>query len=185
MKQKQDFIQLGFIRGAHALRGHLAVHVFSGEESSVVDYGPLFNADGSKSYEFKVTGVKQGDFLCTLPGVTDRNAAEALKGTRLYVPADALPELDEDEFYIKDLVGLTVLGTDGTELGKVKEVSSFGAHDALEIAFIHTGEIPLEKPQTEFILFTKQNVPELSLAAGTLTVDIPVGLFENPEKDAD
>lgn len=183
MTPKPDFIQLGFIRGAHALKGHVAVHAFSGEEESLVDYGPLYNADGSQRFEFTVTGVKQGDFLCTLPGVTDRNAAEALKGTRLYVPASALPELDEDEFYIKDLIGLTALDSDGLMLGKIRDVAAFGGNDALEIDFVHNGHAPLPAPQSEFVLFTRQNVPDVNLTAGTITLEIPVGLFEMPEKE--
>jgi len=182
---KPEFIQLGFIRGAHALKGHINVHVFSGEEESLVGYGPLCNSDGTKFFDFTITGFKQGDFMCSLPGVTDRNAAEALKGTKLYVPASALPELDEDEFYIKDLIGLTALTVTGVVLGKVKDVNTFGGNDALEIDFIHDGQNPLEKPQSEFILFTRQNVPEVNLTASTVIIDIPVGLFEVPEKDAD
>lgn len=185
MTSKQDFIQLGFIRGAHALKGQVAVHAFSGEEESLVDYGPLYTADGSQSFEFEVIGVKQGDFLCKIKGINDRNAAEALKGTRLYVPADALPELPEDEFYIKDLIGLSVLSADGTLLGKIKDVTGFGEYDALDITFTHNGHAPLEKPQNEFLLFTKINVPDVNLVAGTVTVDLPAGLFEPAEKDAD
>jgi 16S rRNA processing protein RimM len=177
MTKSDELIQIGFIRGAHALKGQITVHAFSGDEESLTGYGLLFNADRSQSFVFKITGVKQGDFMCSVPGVTDRNAAEALKGTKLYVPASALPETDEDEFYIKDLIGLTALHLNGTVLGTVKNVDSFGAHDALEIEFIHDGQNALPNMQSEFILFTKQNVPELNLAAGTITVDLPDGIF--------
>jgi 16S rRNA processing protein RimM len=185
MTKPDEMIQLGFIRGAHALKGQINVHVFSGEEESLTGYGPLFNADGTKTFNFTVTGVKQGDFMCSLPDVTDRNAAEALKGTKLYVPASALPQLDEDEFYIKDLIGLTVLDPHGTTLGLIKSVDSFGKHDALEIEFTHDGHQALPSPRSEYILFTKQNVPDLNLTAGTVTVDLPDGIFLElkPEKD--
>jgi 16S rRNA processing protein RimM len=159
------------------------VHIFSGNETSLTDYGPLLNADGSKPFEFKVVGVKQGDFLCSLKGVNDRNAAEALKGTRLYIPASSLPELPEDEFYFKDLIGLTVLDAKGTILGIVKNVDTFANNDALDIEFIHTGIEPLPKPQNEFILFTKQNVPEVNMTAKTLIVELPHGVFNEPQPD--
>jgi 16S rRNA processing protein RimM len=181
----KDFVQIGFIRGAHALKGHVSVHVFSDNEEALSEYGPVYDATGTKTFEFTVTGIKQGDYLCTLPGVTDRNASEALKGTKLFLPNDALPETEEDEFYIKDLIGLTALHADGTTLGKIKNVTDFGAHDALEIEFVHDGHQELASPQTEFILFTKQNVPELNIAAGTLLVDVPEGLFAPAEPDAD
>lgn len=182
MTKDDDLIQLGFIRGAHALKGQVVVHLFSGNEDGLSEYGPLLTADRKKSYEFQVVGDKGSDFICEVDGVTDRNAAEALKGTKLFVPASALPELDENEFYIKDLIGLTALDGAGTELGKVKDVASFGYHDALEIAFIHTGHEELDRPRLEYLLFTKENVPDLNLAAGTLTVNLPHGLFDTPEE---
>lgn len=185
MTKPDDLLHVGFIRGAHALKGIVNVHVFSGEEETLTEYGPLYTQDGSKMFEFEVTGLKQGDFMCAIDGVNDRNAAEALKGTKLYIPASALPELDEDDFYVKDLIGLTALSTDGITLGKIKDVTNFGEHDALEITFIHTGTEELAVPQNEYILFTKQNVPELSLAAGTITVDVPHGLFEIVDKHSD
>jgi len=183
MTSDSDLIQLGFIRGAHALKGQVAVHIFSGNEDALTEYGPLYTADRSKSFQFKVVGDKGDDFLCQLDGVTERNGAEALKGTKLYVPASALPELDEDEFYIKDLIGMTVLDPSGVTLGRVKEVSNFGAHDALEIEFSHNGVETLPRTQIEYVLFTKANVPELNLTARTMTLNLPHGLFDIPEKE--
>lgn len=186
MTQPTDLIQLGFIRGAHALKGQVIVHVFSGQPESLTAYGPLFNADGSKSYNFTVTGAKTGaDFLCKLEGVNDRNQAEEMRGTRLFVPASALPETDEDEFYIKDLMNLTALGTNGAELGKVLNVTTIGSHDALEVEFHHDGTNPLPAPRVEYILFTKQAVPDLNLTAGTVTIDLPEDLFGEAKPEAE
>lgn len=177
------FVQLGFIRGAHGLRGNVVVHVFSGDRQSLTVYGPLCSADGKKSYKFKVTGEKQGDFLCTLENVTDRNQAEDLKGTKLYVPASTLPEPDEDDFYIKDLIGLKVIDAKNTHLGEVINVTSFGPHDALEIRFVHDGSVSLETPQSEYILFTRDNVPLVDIKTKTVTVNIPDGLFQQPAEE--
>jgi 16S rRNA processing protein RimM len=65
--------------------------------------------------------------------VTDRNAAEALRGTELTVPRSALPPLEDGEYYHVDLIGLTCLSEDGTQIGLVSTVENFGAGDILEI----------------------------------------------------
>ncbi len=178
---RNDMVQIGFIRGAHALKGHVVVHVFSDNEEALTEYGPVYNADQSKQYEFQVTGDKGADFLCLVNGIKDRNGAEALRGVKLFIPADALPETDEDEFYIKDLIGLTVLNEQNIVLGKIMNVVDFVHHDALDIEFVHDGTQELDKKQNEFILFTKENVPDLNIAAGTVTVNLPLGLFDKPD----
>lgn len=182
MTQKPDLIEIAFIRGAHGLRGQVMVHAHSLEEESLTGYGPLSSLDGSRQFKLKVTGVKGKDFICAIDGVNDRNAAEALRGTKLFIAADKLPETEEGEYYIKDLEGLSAVTLEGVTVGKVLHVTNFGVHDALEIRFIHDGQKPLEKPQTEFLLFTDENVPEVDLDNGIVTVNLPIGLLEMPEK---
>ena len=65
--------------------------------------------------------------------VSDRNAAEALRGVELTVPREALPPLGEDEYYHADLIGLPCVSTEGEDLGKCVAVENFGAGDVLEI----------------------------------------------------
>jgi 16S rRNA processing protein RimM len=65
--------------------------------------------------------------------VTDRNAAEALRGTELSVPRSALPPLEEGEYYHADIIGLSAIASDGEELGHVVLIENFGAGDVLEI----------------------------------------------------
>ena len=66
--------------------------------------------------------------------VATREDAEALRGLDLYMPRDALPAPDEDEFYFADLIGLAAVSPDGEALGPIKCVQNFGAGDLLEIA---------------------------------------------------
>ena len=65
--------------------------------------------------------------------ITDRNRAEELKWAEVSVPADELPEMDEDEFYTADLIGLTVEDESGKVLGKVDSIFPSPAHDILVI----------------------------------------------------
>ena len=65
--------------------------------------------------------------------ITDRNGAEAARGTELSVPRSALPPLDEDEFYHIDIIGLRCVSDQGEELGKLFAIYEFGAGDVIEI----------------------------------------------------
>ena len=65
--------------------------------------------------------------------VKDRNAAEALRGTELTVPRDALPLLGDGEYYHADLIGLPVESAAGGVVGRVVAVDNFGAGDVIEI----------------------------------------------------
>lgn len=102
-----------------------------------------------------------------LDGVGDRNAAEALKGLRLYVARSELPEADEDEFYHADLLGLKVVMVEGgAEVGTVKAIIPAGATEVLEIDR-GPGEYTLLVP------FTRAVVPEIDIKAGWLSIDPP------------
>ena len=102
-----------------------------------------------------------------LDGVGDRNAAEALKGLRLYVARSELPEADEDEFYHADLLGLKVVMVEGgAEVGTVRAIIPAGATEGLEIDR-GPGEYTLLVP------FTRAVVPEIDIKAGWLSIDPP------------
>ena len=103
--------------------------------------------------------------IAALDGVADRNAAEGLRGLRLYVAKDVLPPPDEDEFYHADLLGLEAV-QDGEPVGTVRSVIPAGETEVLEIDR-GLGE------QSLLVPFTRAAVPEIDLAGGRLTIDPP------------
>jgi 16S rRNA processing protein RimM len=105
--------------------------------------------------------------------VTDRNAAEALRGLRLYVPRAALPAPEAGEYYHHYLVGLTAVLVSGETLGTVEAVHNFGAGDLLDIARTDGGSV--------VVPFTNAVVPTVDLAAGRLVIDPPEGLLDGEE----
>ena len=121
----QELIFVGAITGVRGLKGEVRIKSFTADPKAISSYGDVFEENGRKSYTIKITGQAKGQVLARLGGIADRTAAEALKGTRLYVPKSALPEPEEDEFYFDDLVGLRADLVDGGELvsGIVEEVS--------------------------------------------------------------
>jgi 16S rRNA processing protein RimM len=100
--------------------------------------------------------------------ITDRNEAECLTNTELFVPRDALPAPDDDEFYFADLIGLAALTDEGAALGTIATVHDFGAGASLELS---TGAL---------IPFTKAAVPHIDLTAGVVTIIPPTELVAEP-----
>jgi 16S rRNA processing protein RimM len=172
-------VLMGIITGAHGVRGEVRVKSFTAEPKAIAGYGPLEDEGGARRFALAIRGAVKGVLIARLDAITDRNAAERLKGTRLYLPRAALPEPGEDEFYHADLVGLAVVLKDGTEFGRVRAVLDFGAGDSLEVEKSAGGAV--------IVPFTAAVVPVVDVAAGRLVVDPPDGLLDNrpvePETD--
>ncbi len=113
-----------------------------------------------------LTGALKGGFAARLSGVGSREAADALRGVRLFADRGKLPPLNEGEFYHADLVGLDVVDTGGAPLGTVRAVLNHGAGDLLEIA-------PAGGGQTFLLSFTRAAVPNVDLATRRIVVDPP------------
>lgn len=172
-----DRVLVGVIVGAHGIRGDVKVKSFTGEPEGVAAYGPVQTESGQRTFALRVKGVAKGTVICAVKGVADRNAAEALKGTRLYLPRTALPpqQLEEDEYYQADLVGLTVEMADGSgTVGTVAAVYDFGAGDILEVTPVDGGLT--RKPV--LVPFTRAVVPVVDIAAKRLVIDPPAGLID-------
>ena len=154
------------IAGAFGVRGEVRLKSFTAEPEAVARYGPLLAQDGRA---FEATGLRpiKGGFAARLTGVATREEAEALRGTRLSVARERLPDLPSDEFYHADLIGLAVHDPGGAEIGRVTAVLEFGAGDILEIA--------LPGGRTAMLPFTRETVPTIDLAAGRLIADPPEG----------
>ena len=108
------------------------------------------------------------DFLVArIAGVDDRDAAEKLTNTDLFVPRERLPAIEEeDTFYHADLIGCAAVTADGKAFGTVSALHNFGAGDIVEIA-------PEGGGQTLMLPFTETTVPEIDLAARKIVVVPP------------
>jgi len=159
-----DRVCLGVVVGAQGVRGEVRIKAFTEDPLDVDAYGPVTDEPGEKTLRLSVRGRAKGAVVARIDGIADRNAAEALKGTLLYVPRDRLPEPENaDTFYHADLVGLEARTPDGAPLGAVVAVFDHGAGDVLDILRVDG------KPAS--VPFTKAVVPEVNLAEGYLVVD--------------
>jgi len=99
-------------------------------------------------------------------GIDDRNAAEALRGARVFVPRSSFPSTTEDEYYWVDLIGLAVVNREGIALGEVRELMSTGPQTVLVLGYEEDG-----KAQERMIPFVSAFVDKVDLPARRITVD--------------
>ena len=164
-EQAADLLQVGVITGPHGVRGLVKVKSFTADPSDLTAYGALTDETGDAAFGLDVRGEVKGQFLVKVEGVEDRNAAELLKGLKLFIHRAALPQPEEDEFYHADLIGLETVLADGSAHGRINAVQDFGAGDLLEVALKDGG--------TVYLPFTRMVVPTVDLAAGHVVVDPP------------
>jgi 16S rRNA processing protein RimM len=112
--------------GAHGIAGEVRLKVFA------EDLGAHQVLNGGA---FTLRSVRRGNngAIARFAEVDSRDAAEALRGTQLWVSRDSLPPLEEGEYYHADLIGLAAVSDTGEPLGVVVAVENFGAGDVIEI----------------------------------------------------
>lgn len=158
-------ILLAAIIGAQGLKGQVKVKLFTATAEGLARYRVLRDAQGNR---FEVTAIrpaKDGEAVMSLSGIADRNQAEALKGTELFVSRDQLPATADEEFYHADLIGLEAQDAEGRMLGKVAAIHNYGASDVMEITRSDGDNI--------LLAFTRETVPVIDIAGGRVVVAVP------------
>ena len=169
-------VLLGAIAGAHGIRGEVTIRTFTGDPADITSYGALSDKTGARTFKLAGVRVTAKGVVARIAGVADRNAAEALRGTELYVERAALPEADAGEYYHADLIGCAAVDAAGVVIGRIVAVPNFGAGDLLEI------ETAPGRP-TDLILFTDAFVPVVDVANRRVTVVLPT--LVEPDNDDD
>ncbi|GGG41349.1 ribosome maturation factor RimM [Caldovatus sediminis] len=167
-------ILVGEIGRPHGVRGLVRLRSFTADPAAIAAYGPLTDESGTR--QFRVT--LKGDGLAEIEGVSDRDAAARLTGTRLYVERDRLPPPEEpEEFYCADLIGLVAETASGEKLGRVRAVEDYGGGPFLVLDGAPGGGERL-------VPFTRAAVPVVDLAAGRIVVEPPAEIEVRPEDAA-
>ncbi|HJO70077.1 MAG TPA: ribosome maturation factor RimM [Rhodospirillales bacterium] len=166
-------ICVGILTGARGLRGEVRIKSFTDEAADIAAYGPLTDESGVRTFQLSVSGLVKNHVVARIEGIDDRDAALALKGTRLYLAREAFPETPRDEYYHVDLIGLSAAQKDADGgpdevFGTVTAVHDFGAGDILEI--------DRGGGETIMVPFTRAVVPEVDLAGGSLVIVPPAGI---------
>jgi 16S rRNA processing protein RimM len=168
-------VQMAVIGAAHGIKGEVRVRSFTGDPAALGDYGPLQDEAGRAFEVVSVRPAKEVSIV-RFKDIATREAAEALNGTALFVDRSVLPaDLEEEEFYHSDLIGLAVRDEKGTEIGTVAGIHDFGAGDILEVA--------RKNGPSAMIPFTRAAVPEVAPAKGFVGIDsLAAGLVEEEER---
>jgi len=164
---------LGAIAGAHGVKGEVRIKTFTQEPQDIASYGPLQNEEGDATFSIVRLRPDKIGVIATIEGLQDRDAAQKLKGTRLYVKREALPQADDDTWYHADLIGLKVKGKDNKEYGVVIGVYDFGAGDVIEVA-------PGSGGESIFIPFTLDAVPVVEIEQGFIVAE-PIEIMPDDE----
>ena len=123
-------VTLAAITGAHGVTGEVRLKLF-GEGVDALSKHKSFN-EGTLTLK-KIRSDNKGGAVARFAEVSGRGEAEKLRGTVLSVSRDALPSLEEGEYYHSDLIGLAAVTDAGEAVGRVIAVHNFGATDIIEI----------------------------------------------------
>lgn len=130
---------IGRLLAPHGVRGWIKFRSFTEDPIACFDFSPwTIRSSGSPRLPVREIEVlecrEQGElFLLRLAGVDDRDQAQRLSGSDVSVPVNELPELDDSEYYWRELIGMSVRNSGGTSLGQVTDVMDNGAHDVLVV----------------------------------------------------
>ncbi len=177
MAESAQLVLVGHITGAFGVRGEVRVHSYTDDPASIAAYGPLLNERGDVVLTPKRVQTLTEGVAITAEEPMTREDAQALKGTRLFVPRARLPADEEvDEFYAVDLIGCAVSNLNGEPLGEIAAIHDFGAGDVLEVR---------DGARRWFLPFTAENAPKIDLKAKRIIADPPEALLYPERKSAE
>ncbi len=170
-----DAIEVGRIADAWGIKGWFKVLAYSASPEALFSSKRWYlqpSERGAKTFSgtglLRVREAKEHSdtVVANAQDVDDRDAAEALRGARIFVPRSSFPTAATDEFYWVDLMGLAVVNREGVALGDVKELLSTGPQTVLVLGYTE-GDQALER----MIPFVAAFVDDVDLAARRITVD--------------
>lgn len=148
-------ICVGVITSVNGVRGHVKIRSFTEKPTDIANFIHIFD-DNENVYNISIVAIKKDYVIAGIKGISNRDEAEKLRSTKLYIKRSELSEPGKDQYYHADLIGLEARSEEGVTIGIVKNLVNFGAGDILEV-YDTTSEKVVYYP------FTKQFVPEVNL----------------------
>jgi 16S rRNA processing protein RimM len=155
ISEKDDLILVGAISGAKGLKGEVLIKYFAQNPSVFKHYSYIFIGPSRDKYSIDRCSSQKENLSVTFNEINNRTEAEKLKGQEVFIEKIQLKDLNEDEWYHQDLIGLSVETLEGKKLGIIKAIYNFGAGDILEIKLINN--------KIEMIPFNKDYVLDIIL----------------------
>jgi len=128
-------VTLGKVGAVYGIKGWLKIHSFTDDQEAILDYFPWSLKLGNKIQSVEITDWRKHNngLVVKVAGIDDRDIAQKLVGSEIFVSEDALSDLPEGEFYWRDLIGMAVVTDKGYDLGQVSDIMETGANDVLVV----------------------------------------------------
>lgn len=158
-----DFLLIGRITVAFGVRGELRVALISSRPDYIPKIKQVFLGDSFQMHEVgRFHEHKANVYLLSLKDISTRDQADDLRGTDVYIRASDAAPLAEDEYFLHDLLGLTVQTATGEEIGKVSELIETGANEVLVVRQIGKADV--------LVPMVRTIVQRIDIAAGVIEV---------------
>ena len=167
----EDLLKVGVITTTHGVRGEVKVYPTTDEPERFLELDYVLLDTGRELRKLEIENVKYFKNLVILKfkGVDNINDIEKYKGRDLWIPRKEGQELEEDEYYIADLLGMSVVLEDGQEFGTLKDVMETGANDVYIIDSAEHGEVLLPA--------IKECILDVDLEKNVMTIHLMKGLI--------
>jgi 16S rRNA processing protein RimM len=166
---EDELVVVGRVGPPHGVHGAVVVQPFTDAPDERFAPGCILSA-GDETLTVAVSRWQGNRLIVQFAGISDRDAASALRGTELLVPAGSRPALDDpDDFYDTELIGLAASTVDGTPLGPVRDVVHGPAGDYLVVEVAG---------RERLVPFVAAMVPSVDVAGGRVVIDPPEGLLD-------
>ena len=168
----EDLLKVGVITTTHGVRGEVKVYPTTDEPERFLELDYVLLDTGRELRKLEIKNVKFFKNLVILKfkGVDNINDIEKYKGRDLWIPREEGQELEEDEYYIADLLGMSVVLEDGQEFGTLKDVMETGANDVYIIDPAEHGEVLLPA--------IKECILDVDLEKNVMTIHLMKGLIQ-------
>lgn len=165
--QTPHLLLVAQVAGAFGVKGEVRLTAFTANPMALLGYSPLLGEAGAPALNLQSGRADKASLIVRAKEADTREQALALRGLRLFIDRARLPPLEDDEYYLADLIGVAAVSPEGEPLGLVRSVHNFGAGDLLEIG-------PETGAPSWWAPFTKATVPEVRMAEGVIVVAPPV-----------
>lgn len=161
-----DKILIGKITSPHGVKGNVKLLSLTQPKEEIFDYKNIFDKKNQKVNIKRIGNLNNDFFITQFNEVNDRNLAETLRNTELFIDKSELKQNNTNEFYIADLINLTVININNeAEKGIIIDIPNYGANDMLEIQW--------EDNSIETIPFIEQYIIKIDLENKMVFINKP------------
>ncbi len=166
----EDLLQVGVITTTHGVRGEVKVFPTTDDPARYKDLEKVIMDTGKEKREMKITSVRffKNLVIVKFEGINDMTEAEKYKKATLWIKREDAVELEENEYFIADLIGLRAVSDEGEELGNIADVLQTGANDVYVIRKEGTSDL--------LVPAIHECVKDVNLEAGMITLHLLPGL---------